>query len=87
MIRILNKAEAARLVGVDNKTIHHWAAIGKINKYSVKGCKTFKVSEKEVKEAKIISDLGNKCHYCEEDTAIKIDGRYLDICTVCMCKQ
>jgi len=65
MIRILNKAEAARLVGVDNKTIHRWAAIGKINKYSVKGCSTFKVSEKEVLEAKevVYYESGRKIVY------------------------
>lgn len=51
-IRILNKHESAKLVKVSNKTIHEWAKLGKINKYIIKGCKTFKVSEFEIKEAK-----------------------------------
>lgn len=48
MIPIINKQEAARVVGVSPKTIYEWANKGWINKYMVKGCKTFKVSEAEV---------------------------------------
>lgn len=53
-INIINKAQASKIAGVSEKTIHNWAEKGLekggINKYWIINRKTFKVSEWEVRE-------------------------------------
>lgn len=86
-IQILNKSEAATLAGVDPKTIYQWVNKGYLNKYFVKGRKTFKISQQELEEHMRIIALGDKCHVCEENAAVKIDGVSTRICVACACKQ
>ena len=77
-IRIINKNQAAALAGVDPKTIFNWVKKGYLNKYIVKGRRTFKVSEKEVMDylrapwlVKSMAKPALKC-YIDESTGTPV---------------
>lgn len=49
-INIITKAKAARIAKVNASTIYEWVKKGYLNKYLIHAYKTFKISEKELRD-------------------------------------
>ena len=82
--KLLTYTEAAKRLGVSRPTFYIILKNKDIDEHEAKAYKKTKISEKCIDE--YLESRNRKCSECG-DRAIKLDGEYINICSVCVCKQ